>query len=527
MDALQASVHEWITDTGLSPNQMSRRAGVSQSTMSRVLSGRVDPTTGTLTEIALACGLELDFNARPASSPDAARAARALLETGYPDNGDGDAALSQWKERLPRYAGTSDPVEILTTAARYACPQLRPGGVLFAGEITVGQIASAGDAANGHWAVSGAAGLTMPEPHEMAPAMTILWSQNPRSAAQLLADSNLRRTDRPTRATVAVLAAEPALFTNTFSVGIVKYAAPLQIMLDCLAQGGDTAATALEEVPDMVTAQPGWAISGDRYLRRRERGETMARSRRELEEQYRSTGITWESFDVTRIPAADTERSRHRFRAELPELIWNTAALEGNTFTLPEVRTLLDNVTVGGRPTRDAAQILALSAGYNRLDELVGAGRFALTKTISDELHALVAVHEAIESGHFRGEGRVDGGGAVRLAGGGVVEGTPHGPGGSALREHFDELLDYLNGVGDARERALLYFASATRRQFYFDGNKRTARLMMTGALMAGGYDLVSIPFARKLELNNALDTMFSTDDATELLRFLTTCTLR
>lgn len=253
----------------------------------------------------------------------------------------------------------------------------------------------------------------------------------------------------------------------------------------------------------------------------------MARSRRELEEQYRSTGITWESFDVTRIPAADTERSRHRFRAELPELIWNTAALEGNTFTLPEVRTLLDNVTVGGRPTRDAAQILALSAGYNRLDELVGAGRFALTKTISDELHALVAVHEAIESGHFRGEGRVDGGGAVRLAGGGVVEGTPHGPGGSALREHFDELLDYLNGVGDARERALLYFASATRRQFYFDGNKRTARLMMTGALMAGGYDLVSIPFARKLELNNALDTMFSTDDATELLRFLTTCTLR
>jgi len=72
----------------------------------------------------------------------------------------------------------------------------------------------------------------------------------------------------------------------------------------------------------------------------------------------------------------------------------------------------------------------------------------------------------------------------------------------------------------------LVYFASATRSQFYFDGNKRTARLMMTGHLMAGGYDPVSIPAARKLEFNVALDTMFTSDDATDLLAFLATCTI-
>jgi hypothetical protein len=43
---------------------------------------------------------------------------------------------------------------------------------------------------------------------------------------------------------------------------------------------------------------------------------------------------------------------------------------------------------------------------------------------------------------------------------------------------------------------------------------------------MSTGYDLVSIPFSRKLEFNNALDILFDRDDATELLRFLTTCTL-
>ncbi|MGH3294352.1 MAG: hypothetical protein ACRDP7_21355, partial [Trebonia sp.] len=134
--------------------------------------------------------------------------------------------------------------------------------------------------------------------------------------------------------------------------------------------------------------------------------------------------------------------------------------------------------------------------------------------------------HEAIESGWFRGEGKVQGGGRAQLASGGAVPGTEHGEGGALLREHFTNLVDYLKTVGDARRRALVYFASATRRQFYFDGNKRTARLMMVGELMSSGYDLVSVPYSRKLEFNNALDILFDRDDATELLRFLTTCNL-
>jgi peptide/nickel transport system substrate-binding protein len=87
-------------------------------------------------------------------------------------------------------------------------------------------------------------------------------------------------------------------------------------------------------------------------------------------------------------------------------------------------------------------------------------------------------------------------------------------------------VASYLAKIEDPRRRALIYFASATRRQFYFDGNKRTARLMMTGELMSSGYDIVSVPFGRKLEFNNALDTLFSEDDGTELLHFLATCTL-
>jgi Fic family protein len=241
---------------------------------------------------------------------------------------------------------------------------------------------------------------------------------------------------------------------------------------------------------------------------------------------FRDTGVTWDAFDVDKIRPSSVERSRHRFRAHLPELIWNTAALEGNNFTLPEVKTLLEGVTVGGKKLEDEQQIIALSEAYNLLDEMVGAGQFSLSKGVSDQLHRLVARHEAIESGSFRGEGRVQGGGAVQLASGGTVPGTEHGEGGALLREHFGNLVDYLSALSEARQRALIYFASATRRQFYFDGNKRTARLMMTGELISSGYDLVSVPYSRRLEFNNALDVLFDRDDATELLRFLTTCTL-
>lgn len=286
-----------------------------------------------------------------------------------------------------------------------------------------------------------------------------------------------------------------------------------------------------------MSGQPNWAPGSDRYRRSKgRRAEGSASQGPELppqvlpagEDQWRfeDTGVTWESFDVGKIKPSSVERSRHRFRAHLPELIWNTAALEGNNFTLPEVKTLLEGITVGGKKLEDEQQIIALSEAYSRLDEMVGAGQFSLSKDVSDQLHLLVARHEAIEAGVFRGEGRVQGGGTVQLASGGVVPGAEHGEGGVLLREHFAALAEYLGAVSDARRRALIYFASATRRQLYFDGNKRTARLMMTGELLSSGYDLVSVPYSRKLEFNNALDVLFDRDDATELLRFLSTCTL-
>lgn len=273
-----------------------------------------------------------------------------------------------------------------------------------------------------------------------------------------------------------------------------------------------------------------WAARPDQYLKGANPPRPSVRPDRPMgvaeETRLKLCGFTWDASAVesSRILKLDTERARARFRSSLPDLIWNAAALEGNTFTLPEVRTLLDGVTVGGKPLADAEQILALSEGYSLVDELVRDGDFLLSKGVSDRIHRAVAIHEAIESGHFRGEGQVYGGGHVQLSNGSLYSPSEPDQGGVNLLEEMEAFLEYLETVRDPRERALAYFAGATRRQFYFDGNKRTARLMMTGELLKNGYDAVAIPFARRLEFNIALDALFESADGTQLMAFLASC---
>lgn len=276
-----------------------------------------------------------------------------------------------------------------------------------------------------------------------------------------------------------------------------------------------------------------WPAGGLEYVRRPRSPAARHGTQQAIDDGLTSAqrrellGIDWDwaGVDISTIGGTgDRDRARARFHANLPVIIWDAARLEGNNFTLPEVQTLLDGVTVEGKRLEDQAQILALNAAYTHLDDLVAHDGFEITKDVSDSLHELVARHEAIEAGHFRGEGSVNGGGSVRLASGGVVEGREHGVDGALLVEAFDNLTDYLGTVADPRRQALVYAAVATRHQFYFDGNKRTAKLMASGILMTAGFDAVSVPYSRLYEQNVSLDRLFDADDATSYMRLLADC---
>lgn len=74
---------------------------------------------------------------------------------------------------------------------------------------------------------------------------------------------------------------------------------------------------------------------------------------------FDALGFRWDRSAVpTSAPAHSLERVCFRFHKMLPEFVWDASVLEGNPFTFPEVKTLLDGETIGGRKISDQEQII-------------------------------------------------------------------------------------------------------------------------------------------------------------------------
>lgn len=198
-------------------------------------------------------------------------------------------------------------------------------------------------------------------------------------------------------------------------------------------------------------------------------------SENEPDNIYATTPLRWDASDigVSHISPKGTDRAIWRFQRQMASLIFNDAALEGNTYTEPEVRTLLDGVSVEGHSEEEEAQILNLSLGADLVLNLVRNGKFALSKDVSCRLHAIIAKDEAIDAGQFRGENPSSGGGGtVNVMG----ESTFHGPdAGPGLVQIFNDGLDRIDSIQHPVLKGATYAAFAAYNQFYFDGNKRTS----------------------------------------------------
>jgi Fic family protein len=244
-------------------------------------------------------------------------------------------------------------------------------------------------------------------------------------------------------------------------------------------------------------------------------------------ELFSALGFYWNRSVAPRVvPTHSIERVSFRFHRMLPEFVWDASVLEGNPFTFPEVKTLLDGVTVGGRKIADQEQVLNLATSSKHLVSLVRAGKFSLDKTTFTDLHRLVARNESLEWGHFRGEGQEtnytpdvglgEHGQYTPLA---TVSGAP------ALNRVFTNGLQELQReVQQPFEKAAAFFLFGSLQQFFFDGNKRTSRFMMNGILMSSGIDAISVPAAKTQEFNEKMVRFYLTQNATEMMEFLINC---
>lgn len=191
------------------------------------------------------------------------------------------------------------------------------------------------------------------------------------------------------------------------------------------------------------------------------------------------------------------------------DFIYNTSALEGNAMTFPEVQTLLEGITVGGHKLSDEQQILNQNRSVNLLFALLEKNEFHIDESTLLKLHCKVAEEEAITWGEFRVSG-------VNIGGTDYIP-----PKADELSGIFEEGVKEIKKIVHPIIRAITYFLFGARSQFFFDGNKRTSRLMMNGILLDNGYPILNIKAKDKLEFNKMMIDFYDYADIKKAILYL------
>ena len=204
-------------------------------------------------------------------------------------------------------------------------------------------------------------------------------------------------------------------------------------------------------------------------------------------------------------------------KRQLSELVCDAINLEGINYTLPEVQTLLDGITVGGHKLSEQQIVLNQSNAWQEVFALVKNNQFAVTAEVACKLHGIAAKEDALEWGQFRSSG-------VMIAG---TKYMP--PSAGELPELFTRMIEEAEQIADVYDRAIFYFLTMARCQFFYDANKRVdckwiSRFMMNGFLLHNGYPAINLPAKRQLEFNRLMLDFYATGDQDAMNNFLRSC---
>ncbi|MDR1701187.1 MAG: Fic family protein [Sporomusaceae bacterium] len=207
---------------------------------------------------------------------------------------------------------------------------------------------------------------------------------------------------------------------------------------------------------------------------------------------------------------SDKKRALFLVKRMLPEYIFDTSQLENNPLTFPEVQTLIDGITIGGHKVSDVQQVLNIKNAWNFVLEKIKTSKFAVTKEMFHHVNGIIAREEALEWGKFR-TGKVG------------IAGTKNyiAPSHTELDTIFEQELPIILACKNKTEQAIRLFLWAALNQFYWDGNKRTARLMANGILINAGYGVFNISAANILEFNTLMISFYETRQADNIIAFL------
>ncbi|WP_436899617.1 zeta toxin family protein [Acinetobacter gyllenbergii] len=237
-------------------------------------------------------------------------------------------------------------------------------------------------------------------------------------------------------------------------------------------------------------------------------------------------GFEWNPDLIPKeIPTYHRAEVVKRLEQSLAEHVHGASTVAGNPYSLNEIKQLIKGESVGGHHISDQKQITNLINGVNFVAESVLNHTFRLDKTYYLEINRLISKDESIEAGVMRGEGKE----TVFTPYVAIRHNYSHKPiktkeDAVKLNKQFSDGVALLNSMDNPLEKGIATFLFGSLNQFTFEGEKRTAHLMMNGILLSAGLDAIKIPAPKAIEFRNKMSDFYQTRNANKIMSFLLEC---
>lgn len=191
------------------------------------------------------------------------------------------------------------------------------------------------------------------------------------------------------------------------------------------------------------------------------------------------------------------EMSELEYRKEMErlgiDLSWKSSQIEGNTYSLLETERLLkEKQTASGKTKEEAVMLLNHK---DALDFILDVPDYLKDLTVSriEEIHALLTKELGVDRN-------------IRHRRVGIT-GTNYTPLDNEfqIREALEDSVRLINAKGNVFEKALLALVLLSYIQAFTDGNKRTARIVSNGILIAYGYCPISFRTVDSVDYKKAM----------------------
>ncbi len=203
-----------------------------------------------------------------------------------------------------------------------------------------------------------------------------------------------------------------------------------------------------------------------------------AKIARRLEEKLKKLN------DLRPLPPSAVKKLQEQLRIEMT---YNSNAIEGNSLTLKETFLVInEGITVKGKPLKDHLEAKDHNAALEYLYDLVEYGKqHTISERLIRALHQLIMRETDEEwAGRYRNSNVIIGG----------AEHTP--PDALDVPKKMQELIKWI--AKNRKNFHIIELASILHHKLvyihpFFDGNGRTARIMMNLLLMQNGFPLVIV----------------------------------